>query len=270
MSGVEGAPVGPEVRLTELGHVATVIIDRPHRRNALARSTMQALEAIIDGLAQRPLGEIRAVVIAGAEGRFVAGGDLYDLAELTSEADGEALSRRMQRVLRAIADLPMPVIAAVEGHALGGGAELALACDLRVMAPDAVIAFRQIRLAVTTAWGATRRLHALVGPAAARRLLWLGDDIGAEQALALGLVDEIAPARVGAEALAARLARRDPAALRDLKRLLRAEEQGESGAHEDMERALFGARWAAPAHLEVVDRWLNRRPPSGGDDDKIT
>ncbi|MFN3201794.1 MAG: enoyl-CoA hydratase/isomerase family protein [Bradymonadia bacterium] len=250
-----------EVELIRDDAIATLRVNRPHRRNALARTTMTALGEAVSCLEGVPRGEVKAVVLCGAGDRFIAGGDLYDLAALTTAESGAQMAETMQHTLRRLEGLPMPIIAAIDGHALGGGAEVALACDLRLMAPGAIIGFRQIRLAVTTAWGAARRLRALVGPGVARRLLWTGEDLTASEALSLGLVEMVAPegqgARVAAEACAHMLAERDFEALAGLKAILQAAEPDASPV-EAVEREIFGECWGAEPHLNIVEAWLER------------
>ncbi len=253
-----------EVRVAREGAVRVIVVDRPRQRNALAPATMQALAAALTAVAQDP--EVRAVVLCGGSGRFIAGGDLRALGALDSAAEGAEMARTMQGVLSQLAALPVPTIAAIDRFAIGGGAEVALACDLRVACEDAYLAFRQIDFAVTTAWGGARRLTHLVGRARALDLLWSGRAVPAQEALSLGLVDRVAPAgdraRTAAVALAQTLAARDPAAVAGLKRLVDDADLPEA-AHGALEAHIFGEQWGAPAHGAAVERfWARRQTPA--------
>jgi enoyl-CoA hydratase len=151
------------------------------------------------------------------------------------------------------------VIAALPGLAIGGGAELAVACDLRIAHPSVRISFKQVRLGVTTAWGTVARLVALVGAGATARLVYSARDVSAEEAKEIGLVDsiEIDPL---AEALvwAGEIAKGSPSAVRDMKRLVRAASVIDVRA---LERELFVAGWSGADHVEAVEAFFARRPP---------
>lgn len=245
--------------------VATLVVERRRALNALDPPAMDALARALEGLhAQVEAGDVRAVVICGGGGRFIAGGDLRALAALRTEAEAASMSRRMQGVTDALAALAVPVIAAVDRFAYGGGAEVAVAADLRVLAPDAVIGFRHGRFNVVTAWGGARRLTALVGPARALRLLMDGDDVTAAEGVRIGLVDRIATggatARVEAERWAAEIAARPGPVTRANKALVRAAAPQGAAHQTGLETRLFASTWAAPAHWEAVDAfWASRR-----------
>lgn len=263
MTVTPGDTPAEEVRIERDGPVALLIVDRPRQRNALARDTMTALGAAVARLAE--MDDVRCVVVAGGGDCFIAGGDLRDLQALTSAEAGADMARTMQAALDALSALPVPVIAAVDAFAIGGGAEVALAADLRVLAQDAWLAFRQADFAVSTAWGGSWRLARLVGPARALHLLGTGDRIGAAEALRLGLADEIAGlgerALDHARALAHRLARRPPHVLRTMKRLVEAAPLPAT-EHRALEARLFGETWGHPAHFQAVDRFLERARPA--------
>ena len=262
------------VRLERDGAVALLIVDRPDARNALDPETMRSLDARIEDLESSH--DVRAVVICGGGGRFISGGDLRALSALRTVDEGREMALRMQRILARLEALPMPVIAAIDGYAYGGGAEVAVAADLRVAAADAVLGFRQTQFAVSTAWGGARRLAALVGRSRALRLLWTACDVSAHEALAMGLVDRIADrhadragsppaARVALE-WAQSLARRPPLALRACKRIVSASGVMTPEEHGPFEAEIFAETWASPAHWEAVERhWAKRganQPPS--------
>jgi dTMP kinase len=249
-----------DIRVELDGAVATVIVDRPAHRNALARATMTRFAEAVGCVAAAP--DVKAVVLAGGGDTFIAGGDLKDLGALTTGQEGAAMAAQMQAVLDRLANLPVPVIAALDGSAIGGGAEVALAADIRVAASDAWLAFRQIDFAVTTGWGGAQRLVDLVGRSRALHLLWTGSRITAGEALRLGLVDELAPAGERAleraRALARQLADRPAHVVAGLKRLV--DRAGaEPAVHRALEREVFAETWGHEAHFGAVRRFLDRR-----------
>ena len=134
------------------------------------------------------------LVVTGAGARvFVAGGDLKELAAIRTSEDATVMAETMRGVLDRLATLPIPVIAAVNGDAYGGGAEVAVACDIRIAADDVRCAFNQVALGIMPAWGGIERLTALVGRGRALLLMTTGRVLDAEAALELGLFDEVVP-----------------------------------------------------------------------------
>ncbi|MCB9535913.1 MAG: dTMP kinase [Myxococcales bacterium] len=255
------------VRIERVGPVARLVVDRPEARNALDPPTMQRLAEAIDRLAEAT--DVRAVVVAGGGGRFLSGGDLKALKALRTPGPAADMARTMQSALAALAALPVPVIAAIDRYAYGGGAEVALACDLRVATHDAVLCFRHGDFGVTTAWSGARRLEALVGRSRALRLLWTSAEVSAAAAKAMGLVDVVAPpgesASHAAMALAQDLAGRAPAMIAGTKRLLAPAADADRDA---LEAELFGATWASDDHWAAVDAfWARRRGEADGGDD---
>jgi enoyl-CoA hydratase len=170
---------GPVLRLT---------INRPEKRNALNLALLDEIGATLAKSAGDH-GILCAVITAAGDKCFAAGGDLQELDAIRSEADTRAMSRRGRAALDQVRAFPLPVVAALNGHALGGGAELALACDLRVCAPHAEIGFLQAQLSVTTAWGGSIDLALTVGDRRALRILATSARLAAARALDLGLVD---------------------------------------------------------------------------------
>src|SRR6201997_3162382 len=165
--------------------LAVLTIDRPHARNAIALDTMQQLEKALDAAAGA-----RVLVIRGAGGRaFVSGGDLKELSALRTEEDASAMAKRMRSICNQIAAFPAPVVAALNGHAFGGGAEVAVAADIRVAADDIKIGFNQVDLEIMPAWGGTERLAGLVGKSKALLLAGTGMVLDAVEAERIGLVD---------------------------------------------------------------------------------
>jgi enoyl-CoA hydratase/carnithine racemase len=166
--------------------VAVVRLDRP-KMNALSMELLRQLEDAADGLTTEPPG---AVVVWGGERIFAAGADV---AEFGGPGEAREISGRFLDALEAIADIPRVTIAAISGYALGGGCELALACDLRMAADNAKLGQPEILLGIIPGGGATQRLPRLVGPSRAKDIIFTGRQVGAEEALAMGLVDRVVP-----------------------------------------------------------------------------
>ena len=228
--------------------VAVITIDRPHARNAIAPATMDELDTAIDAVAGA-----KALVIRGAGDRaFVSGGDLKELSAVRTEDDAAAMARRMRQVCDRLASFPAPVIAALNGHAFGGGAEVAVAADIRVAADDIKIGFTQVTLAIMPAWGGAERLAALIGRGRALMLAGAGTVLDAAEAYRIGLVDQVLPRATfeqGWRALARSLAN-DSA--REIKRVT-------AGAATPEEATQAFARlWAADAHWAAAERVMNR------------
>jgi len=237
--------------------LAVLTIDRPQARNAIALDTMEQLEKALDAAAGA-----RALVIKGAGDRaFVSGGDLKELSTLRTEEDASAMAKRMRSICDQLASFPAPVIAALNGHALGGGAEVAVAADIRVAADDIKIAFNQVELEIMPAWGGAERLAALVGKGRALLLAGSGTTVSAVEAERIGLVDLVLPRSSfdeGWRAVARSLARH-PAT--EIKRVI-------SGVSPDEAIASFARLWVADAHWRAAERVMNRsaspRPGAGG------
>lgn len=172
-------------------HVATITLNRPKVLNALNTQVFNELEHIFTDMDRNSA--VRAILITGAgEKAFAAGADINELASTTAFT-GEHMALRGQSVFSLIEDCGKPVIALINGFALGGGCELALACTLRLASTTAKLGQPEIKLGVLPGYGGTQRLPRLVGPSRALRLLLTGDMISAEEALRIGLVDEVHP-----------------------------------------------------------------------------
>src|ERR1700758_5051175 len=198
--------------------LAVLTIDRPHARNAISLGTMAELEKALDNL---DAAKIRALVITGAGDRaFVSGGDLKELSTIRTVEEASAMAWRMRAICDGFAEFPAPVVAALNGQAFGGGAEVAVAADIRVAADDIKIAFNQVSLEIMPAWGGTERLAGLVGKSRALLLAGTGNAVDAAEAHRIGLVDRVLPRSAfedGWRAVARSLANR-PAA--EIKRVI--------------------------------------------------
>ena len=235
------------VELERDGDVAVITIDRPHARNAIGPATMDQLDKAIDAAA----GALALVVKGAGDRAFVSGGDLKELAAIRTEDEAVAMALRMRGVCDRLASFPAPVIAALNGHALGGGAEVAVAADIRVAADDIRIGFTQVKLAIMPAWGGAERLAALVGKGRALLLAGSGTVLGAAEAERVGLVDRVVP-RACFETEWRSLARslaNGPA--REIKRL------AAGGVAPDEAARAFARLWVADAHWAAAERMMN-------------
>jgi enoyl-CoA hydratase/carnithine racemase len=181
--------MGEFVRLETDQAVATIRLDRPPM-NALNAQVQGEIAAAAAQAAEDP--EIRAVILYGGDKVFAAGADIKEMAE-ASYAQMAAGTRRLQESFTAVAKIPKPVVAAVTGYALGGGLELALCADFRVAGESARVGQPEILLGVIPGAGGTQRLPRLIGPARAKDIVYTGRFVGAEEALAIGLVDQVVP-----------------------------------------------------------------------------
>src|ERR1700759_2565013 len=158
--------------------LAVITIDRPHARNAIALDTMGHLEEAIDAAA----GALALVIRGAGERAFVSGGDLKELSALRTEEDAAAMAKRMRSICDQLAAFPAPGAAALNGHAFGGGAQVAVAADIRVAADDIKIAFNYVALEIMPAWGGAERLVAIVGKGRALLLAGTGTTLSAVEA----------------------------------------------------------------------------------------
>jgi enoyl-CoA hydratase len=241
-------------------HIGILQVNRPQVRNALNWEAMQAFQECVEKAHAQT--DLRALIVTGTPKAFIAGGDLKELHRYSTQADGERLSKAMSAALERLEALPCPTIAALDGPARGGGAEICLANDLRVMAEDADLGLVQVTLGLTPGWGAGQRLLRLVGYSRALELLVTGRVIGANEALALGLVNRLAPpgeALSTALELARQIASQPVDTVRAIKRLLRFGLLLPSETAAALEAAEFPSLWAAEEHAQAVERFLNRK-----------
>jgi enoyl-CoA hydratase len=227
--------------------LAIITIDRPHARNAISLETMGQLEKALDGAEGA-----RAVVIKGAGDRaFVSGGDLKELSAIRTELDASAMAWRMRSICDRLASYPTPVIAALNGHALGGGAEFAVAADIRLAADDIKIGFTQVALEIMPAWGGAERLVGLVGYSKALLLAGTGTVLDAAEAQRIGLVDKVFARESfdeGWRAIARALASR-PAG--EIKRVMK-------GVSTTEAVAAFARLWVADEHWAAAAKVMKR------------
>ena len=254
----------PEHLLVERsGRVAVITVNRPKVLNALNAATVGELRGAVDELSADEA--VRAVVLTGAGDRaFIAGADIGELATLTP-VSAQALARRGHALCDALERMGKPVVAAINGYALGGGCEIAMACTVRLAAETARIGQPEIGLGLLPGYGGTQRLPRLVGAGRALELTLTGDPITAAEAWRIGLVNRVvAPAdlRAEADALAERLAAQPPVAVRAILDAVREGMQMSLASGCEHEAALFGATAATEDWREGTRAFLEKRRPT--------
>ena len=205
------------VTFLQEGPLLTLILNRSESLNALNAQVLDDLSAALDAV---DLDTVRCLIFTGAgEKAFAAGADIAAMADMTPE-EAAAFSRRGNEVFRRIETFPLPTIAAVNGYALGGGCELAMACDMRLCSETAVFGQPEVTLGITPGFGGTQRLMRLVGMGKAKELIFSARNVKAAEALQMGLVNGVYPADEllpAAEKLAAKIAKNAPVAVRACK-----------------------------------------------------
>jgi enoyl-CoA hydratase/carnithine racemase len=240
--------------------IALVTMDSPPA-NAFTDDFHRDFVRVLDELGGR---QVRAAIITGTGAFFQAGGDMNRFLEIESVADARGFVEMVQGFMDRIAALPFPTIAALNGYALGGGLEIALACDVRIASRQATLGLPEVRYGILAGAGGTQRLSRLVGPGRAKLFMYTGRRISAENALAIGLVDAVVDAeRLLAEALeiATEIAANSPIAIRHVKRCV------DEGLDLPLEQGLALERsyWAELIpygdYKEGVKAWLEKRTP---------
>lgn len=241
------------------GAVAVITINREKALNALNSDVLTELDAVIDGI---DLDTVRAVVLTGAgQKSFVAGADIGEMSELT-KAEGEAFGKKGNDVFRKLEVLPIPVIAAVNGFALGGGCELSMSCDIRLASENALFGQPETGLGITPGFGGTQRLARLIPTGKAKEMIYACANIKAEEAKAIGLVnavyaaDELMPAALK---LAGKIAKNAPIAVRNCKKAIN---DGLELGMDDavaLEAQLFGGCFESADQKEGMTAFLEKR-----------
>ncbi len=241
------------------GHVGIITINRPKALNALNEDVLKDIEAAFDAV---DLSEIRAIIVTGAgEKSFVAGADIAAMSTMTKE-QGEAFGKFGNDIFRKIETFPVPVIAAVNGFALGGGNELAMSCDIRICSDNALFGQPEVGLGITPGFGGTQRLARLIGVGKAKEMVYGARNIKADEAYRLGLVnavytqEELMPA---AMKLASGIAKNAPIAVRNSKKAMN------EGLQVDMDKAIvieekaFGDCFETEDQIEGMTAFLEKR-----------
>jgi len=251
------------LQIHDAGGVITLTLDRPAVRNAINDALMAALDSTVQALQDRQ--DLVCVVLTGAgEQAFCAGGDLRWLKTLKTKQEGEAMSHRMQDILQRMSLLPVPVIGVLNGYAIGGGTEIALACDIRIIEAHAWMCWKQARMGLLTGWGGGARLLRNVGYARALELVTTCRRVSADDACTLGLANQIAPSGQGlarALAMATEIAHGAPSSISSFKKLFQSIETMNDSAAANAERAHFRDAWDGEAHQEAVNAFFEKRTP---------
>jgi enoyl-CoA hydratase/carnithine racemase len=245
---------------SEPGRIWRLVLDRPEARNAVSGPMLEELVEALGRAAEES--EARVIVLSGEGSDFCAGADLGELAAATGAAEGPGYERRFEAVVRAIADHPLPVVAVVQGAALGAGCQLAVACDLAVAATDAAIGIPSSRLGIVINYENIERLVLSVGPKRAAEILIAGRTLSGEEAAAWGLVNEAVPSdALGERALqvADRIAAAAPLSVRGSKRGIRSAVTGGQGRADFDEAA--AAALASEDLVEGIRAFRERRRP---------
>jgi enoyl-CoA hydratase/carnithine racemase len=240
------------VRLEVEGGVATIRIDRP-KMNALSSQVQEEIREAATEASTRD--DVRAVVVYGGEKVFAAGADIKEMADL-SYTDMVARSARLQSAFTTVAKIPKPVVAAVTGYALGGGCELAMCADIRIAGEGATLGQPEILLGIIPGAGGTQRLTRLVGPAKAKDIIFTGRFVKADEALRIGLVDQVVPDDEVYDAALAWARRFSSAASFALRA---AKEAVDRGLEVDLETALEIERLEFAALFATEDQGIGMR-----------
>lgn len=241
------------------GYVGIITINRPQALNALNSEVLEELETTLDAVDQ---GAVRVLVLTGAgEKSFVAGADIGEMSSLT-KAEAEAFGKRGNDIFRKLETFPIPVIAAINGFALGGGCEIAMSCDIRICSDNAVFGQPEVSLGITPGFGGTQRLARLVSPGMAKQLIYSGRNIKADEAYRIGLVnavynqEELMPA---VRKMAVGIAMNAPIAVRSCKKAINEGLQMDMDQAMVVEEKLFGDCFETRDQEEGMRAFLEKR-----------
>ena len=245
------------------GFVGIITINRPKALNALNSEVLKELDACLDGV---NLETTRALILTGAgEKSFVAGADIGEMSTLT-KAEGEAFGKIGNDVFRKLETFPIPVIAAINGFALGGGCEISMSCDIRICSDNALFGQPEVGLGITPGFGGTQRLARIIGVGKAKEMIYAATNIKADEALRIGLVNAVYPLEElmpAAKKLAGKIARNAPIAVRACKKAIN------EGLDVDMDKAivieekLFGSCFESEDQKEGMEAFLEKRKVEG-------
>lgn len=245
------------------GFVGIITINRPKALNALNSEVLKELDACLDGI---NLETTRALILTGSgEKSFVAGADIGEMSTLT-KAEGEAFGKIGNDVFRKLETFPIPVIAAINGFALGGGCEISMSCDIRICSDNALFGQPEVGLGITPGFGGTQRLARIIGVGKAKEMIYAATNVKADEALRIGLVNAVYPLEElmpAAKKLAGRIAKNAPIAVRACKKAIN------EGLDVDMDKAivieekLFGSCFESEDQKEGMLAFLEKRKVEG-------
>ena len=247
------------IKYEEKGMIGIITISREKALNALNSQVLDEISKTFDSV---DINNIRCLILTGAgEKSFVAGADISEMSTAT-KSEGEAFGKKGNDVFRKIETFPIPVIAAINGFALGGGCEIAMSCDIRICSDNAVFGQPEVGLGITPGFGGTQRLPRIVGIGMAKQMIYAGRNIKADEALRIGLVNAVYPQAElmpAAEKLASSIAAVAPIAVRNSKKAIN------EGLQVDMDKAivieekLFGACFETEDQKEGMKAFLEKR-----------
>ena len=241
------------------GQIGIITINRPKALNALNSAVLDELDKTLDAVDQEA---IRCLILTGAgEKSFVAGADIGEMSTLT-KAEGEAFGKKGNDVFRKLETFPIPVIAAVNGFALGGGCEISMSCDIRICSENAVFGQPEVGLGITPGFGGTQRLARIVGTGKDKEMIYGARNIKAEEAYRIGLVNNVYPAEElmpAAKKLASTIARNAPIAVRNCKRAINEGIQVDMDQAIVIEEKLFGSCFETCDQKEGMNAFLEKR-----------
>ena len=241
------------------GQIGIITINRPKALNALNSAVLDELDKTLDAVDQEA---IRCLILTGAgEKSFVAGADIGEMSTLT-KAEGESFGKKGNDVFRKLETFPIPVIAAVNGFALGGGCEISMSCDIRICSENAVFGQPEVGLGITPGFGGTQRLARIVGTGKAKEMIYGARNIKAEEAYRIGLVNNVYPAEElmpAAKKLASTIARNAPIAVRNCKRAINEGIQVNMDQAIVIEEKLFGSCFETCDQKEGMNAFLEKR-----------
>lgn len=241
------------------GQIGIITINRPKALNALNSTVLEELDQTLNAV---DLENIRCLILTGAgEKSFVAGADIGEMSTLT-KAEGEAFGKKGNDVFRKLETFPIPVIAAVNGFALGGGCEISMSCDIRICSENAVFGQPEVGLGITPGFGGTQRLARLVGSGKAKEMIYGARNIKADEAYRIGLVNNVYPSEElmpAAKKLASTIARNAPIAVRNCKRAINEGLQVDMDQAIVIEEKLFGDCFESYDQREGMTAFLEKR-----------
>lgn len=245
------------------GFVGVITINRPKALNALNSDVLKELDACLDGI---NLETTRALILTGAgEKSFVAGADIGEMSTLT-KAEGEAFGKIGNDVFRKLETFPIPVIAAINGFALGGGCEISMSCDIRICSENAVFGQPEVGLGITPGFGGTQRLARIIGVGKAKEMIYAATNVKAEEAYRIGLVNAVYPLEElmpAAKKLAGKIAKNAPIAVRACKKAIN---EGLDAVMDEaivIEEKLFGSCFETEDQKEGMKAFLKKRKVEG-------
>ena len=243
------------------GQYAIITINREKALNALNSAVLDELDKTLDSV---DLDQVRCLILTGAgQKSFVAGADIAEMSTLT-KAEGEAFGKKGNDVFRKLETFPIPVIAAVNGFALGGGCEISMSCDIRICSENAVFGQPEVGLGITPGFGGTQRLARLVGAGMAKQLIYTARNIKAPEAFRIGLVNAVYPQEEllpAAEKMAAGIAKNAPIAVRNCKKAINDGISLPIAKAVEVEEKLFGDCFETHDQVEGMGCFLSREKP---------